>query len=270
MSKRITVKGFPVLLYAVAICCLGACTEGRAGCLPKPADANSVEMILGRLNKKASELRSYHCRIEYLFSQPILESKTLRTGLLYYQRTDSSSALRINFQTLRQDEQKQQKYVEQYIFDGIWLTHIDYQIKEVKRYQLAEPNEPADAFDLAGRNFAIIGFSRAEDLTKNFEIKLVDLAERKEQDFVRLHLAVRPDSIYKDDYTSIDFWIDKKLYLPAKITAVSTEEDIYEIRLLEPKVNEGIDGKLFEFTIPEGFGEEIVPKKDLGRKTGAG
>ena len=32
----------------------------------------------------------------------------------------------------------------------------------------------------------------------------------------------KDDPVYKDDYTSIDFWIDKKLYLPAKIVAVST------------------------------------------------
>lgn len=265
------VRIFPIfLLCAAAICCAGACTAGSALCRPKSADANSVEMILRQLNEKAAGLRSYQCRIEYLFSQPILESKTLRRGELYYQRADGRSALRINFQTLKQDDQKEQKYIEQYIFDGVRLTHIDYQIREVKRYQLAEPNEPADAFDLARGNFPLIGFSRAEDLTKDFEIKPVETAGRQKQDFIRLNLKVKPDSIYKDDYTSIDFWIDKKLCLPAKITAVSTEEDIYEIRLLEPKVDERIDSKVFEFAVPEGFGEEIVPKKDLGRKAGAG
>jgi len=82
---------------------------------------------------------------------------------------------------------------------------------------------------------------------------------------------VKPDSIYKDDYTSIDFWIDRKLYLPAKIVAISTEEDIYEIRLLGAKVNERIDKKVFEVKIPEGFGMEIMPlektRKDQRLKT---
>ena len=39
------------------------------------------------------------------------------------------------------------------------------------------------------------------------------------------------------------------------IVAVSTEEDIYEIELLEAKVNEPIEEKVFDFEVPEGFGE---------------
>ena len=76
-----------------------------------------------------------------------------------------------------------------------------------------------------------------------------------------MHLKVKPDSVYKDDYVSIDFWIDKKLGMPAKINAVSTEEDIYQIRLLKPKVNKRMDKKVFEFKVPRGFGKEIIPLK---------
>ncbi|MFC1634285.1 hypothetical protein ACFL5Z_05540, partial [Planctomycetota bacterium] len=73
------------------------------------------------------------------------------------------------------------------------------------------------------------------------------------------------DSVYKDDFVSIDFWIDKKLGLPAKIIAVKTEPeppfgDIEEIKLLKPKMNKGINESVFEFQIPGSFGEpEITP-----------
>jgi outer membrane lipoprotein-sorting protein len=83
-------------------------------------------------------------------------------------------------------------------------------------------------------------------------------------------LKTSPASIYQDRYSSIDFWIDRKLGLPAKVIAVTTEpeppsSDIYEIRLLKPKVNQKIDDKVFESTIPQGFSEpEVVPLK---RKT---
>ncbi|MFZ0033982.1 MAG: hypothetical protein WAK60_03200, partial [Sedimentisphaerales bacterium] len=158
-------------------------------------------------------------------------------------------------------DEEEQKYIEQYIFDGVWLTHIDYQIKEVKRYQKAEPNEPVDAFELVSENFPIIGFSRVEDLKKEFEIGLVEKQGGEAKDFIQLHLKVKAASIYKDDYTSIDFWVDKELYLPAKIVAVSTEEDIYEIKFLKPAVNRKIDKKIFEFEVPEGFNVEIEALK---------
>jgi hypothetical protein len=75
-------------------------------------------------------------------------------------------------------------------------------------------------------------------------------------------LKVKPDSIYKDDYIWLDFWIDKKSGLPARVVALSAEEDVYEIKLLKPKVNKEIDKKVFEFRIPKDFGEpEIVPLK---------
>jgi len=294
------IKVLCLLLGVSGICPAGGCSRNSIGAEPeKKTIADSVDTILERLKEKTAELKSYQCGIEYRFSQPILESETLRKGILYYQRTGGRSALRINFQTLKQDDGDEEEYIEQYIFDGVWLTHIDYQIRQVRRYQQAEPNKPAEAFDLVRENFPLIGFNRTEDLRKEFEISLVDSALRQDsvqasspqveqkpsvipaqagiQDFVQLHLKVKPDStlrqdsvqasspqadsIYKDDYTAIDFWIDKKLYLPVKIVATSTEEDIYEIRLLDAKVNEKINANVFEVKIPKGFGEEIIPLK---------
>jgi outer membrane lipoprotein-sorting protein len=275
MNEKIITKVFSLLLAIVGICWAGGEAGNLASSEAERAGANSaaklqVEVVLERLKKRTAELKSYQSQIEYRFSQPLLESETLKKGVLYYQRSEGKSALRINFQSLKQDEEEEQKYIEQYIFDGIWLTHIDYQIKEVKRYQKAEPNEPVDAFELANENFPIIGFSKVEDLKKEFEIGLVEQQGVEAKNFIQLHLKVKADSVYKDDYTSIDFWVDKELCLPAKIIAVSTEEDVYEIRFLQPKVNKKIDKKVFEFEVPEGFNVEIeVLKKNEKEMTGS-
>ncbi|MFB0523894.1 MAG: outer membrane lipoprotein carrier protein LolA [Phycisphaerae bacterium] len=270
MDKKIIAKAALSLLLLLNTCWASGCNEISAGCQSIETDANSVETILKQLKESAAKLKSYQAQVEYRFKQPLLESKTLRKGVLYYQRSDGTSRLRVNFQTLKQDDEKEQKYIEHFVFDGIWLMHIDYQIRAVKRHQLAEPNKPVDAFDLASRNLPIIGFTKIEDLKKHFEIKLV--RQEKEpvsvipaqagiHEFFHLHLKTKPDSIYKDDYTSIDFWIDGKLGLPAKVVAVSTEEDIYEIKFLQPKVNKKIDKKVFEFEIPKGFTVEEIPLK---------
>ncbi|MFQ6036871.1 MAG: outer membrane lipoprotein carrier protein LolA, partial [Sedimentisphaerales bacterium] len=104
------------------------------------------------------------------------------------------------------------------------------------------------------------GFTKIEDLKKQFEIKLVQQEKDKAEKFFHLHLKVKLDSIYRD-WPVIDFWIDKKLYLPAKVVAVSTEEDIYEIKFLQPKVNKEIAKTVFEFEIPKGFTVEQIPLK---------
>ena len=258
-------KSLVGLVIIVEMCGLASCAEQATG------DANYVSSVLDGLRQKTTQLRSYQCEVNYLFSQPVLESKTLRTGNLYYARLGNGSKLRINFDTLTQDENPPQKYGDQYIFDGRWLTHIDYQIKQVQKRQLAEANEPIDAFELAKRNFPLIGFDKTEDLRQQFDINLVGEKEQSNvvipaqagiQNLVHLNLKVKLDSTYKDDYKSVEVWIDKGLMLPAKISAVSTEDDIYEISFVKPKVNEAIDEKIFEFTIPDGFGKpEIIPLK---------
>ncbi|MHC4911456.1 MAG: LolA family protein [Planctomycetota bacterium] len=264
MSKRTLTRFFVILVTTTNACLAGGCTENSAASAPKRTDANSVDTVLRNLRERTAKLTSYEGRIEYLISQPLFESQSLRKGVLYYQKSDERSKLRINFETLKQDDEQEERFIQQYVFDGVWLTEIDYQIEQVKRYQQAEPNEPVDAFELARRNFPIIGFGETEDLKKEFKIKLVEQQGGEAEDFVQLHLKVKPDSVYKDDYTAIDFWVDKKLGLPAKIVATSTEEDICQISFLKPKVNERINKKVFDFKIPKGFGEEVIPLKKSG------
>jgi len=266
MTRLINIRHICTLLLALVltggICSAGCCSTVPRPSRPKTEDANSVDSILLRLKQKTSGLKSYRCNIEYLFSQPLLESQTLKKGEMYYSRFGDKSKLRINFETLKQDVEPQRQYKEYYIFDGQWLTQIDYQIKHIRRRQLAGPNEPVDAFELAKKNFPILGFSDTEELKKEFEISLAEDNKPDSGRLIKLHLKVKPESSYTDDYTSIDFWVDKTIDLPAKIQAVSTEEDIYEIKLLDAKVNQPIDPNVFEFEIPPGFGEpEIIPLK---------
>ena len=277
-TRMIATATTVVALSAIGICRAArdpnepACTmpvgTSQSACPQQQIEPNDpVEAILNQLHGKTSELKSYEGMVEYKRIQPVLESESLRKGVLYFAKFGEKTRLRINFATLRHDDEKEQKYVEQFIFDGTWLTQIDYQIKAAKRYQLAEPNEPTDAFDLVSRNLPVVGFSKIQDLKKNFEIEMVEPQEDKGDDLTHLHLTVKPGSVHEDDYVYVDFWIDRKLGLPARVLALSTEEDIYEIRLLQPKVNRKIDAKVFDFEIPKGFGEpEIVPLKKKGKQ----
>ena len=253
-NKRVISAGL------ILLCAAGFCRAATAS-------DNSVDDVLKELSKKAAAIKSYRCQIDYLYSQPLFESKTLRKGRLYYHKCEGGSALRINFKTLKQDDEPEQKYFEQYIFDGVWLTVIDYQLKEVKRYQQAEVNEPMDAFELARRNLPIVGFSETENLKKDFEITLLKPGRGEAGKFSHhLRLKTKADSRYKDDYTTIDFWIDKKSGLTAKIVAVSTQDDVYQINLAGAAVNNKIDKKVFEVVIPKGFNESESVGLDKGKK----
>jgi outer membrane lipoprotein-sorting protein len=229
---------------------------------PANAPSSPVDTVLEGLQKKAAELKSYECNVDYVVRQPLLESQTRRTGVLYYARFDQRSYLRIDFRTFQQDQEKEQAYREQFIFDGVWLQRIDYQTQSIERRQITEPNKPVDAFALVSRQVPVFGFAKIEDLRKQFDIDLVADEQPQPSPFHHLHLKVKPDSTYKEDYTTIDFWVDKKLGLPAKITAVGAEADVgdvYDIKLLQPKVNQGIDKSVFQVSPPAGFSIETIP-----------
>lgn len=251
-------------------------------------EKSKIDVVLEKLNKKTRELKSYECQIEHKYVQPLLESQTIRKGTLYYIRAGGKSALRVNFTTVKQDDEKEQKAIEQYIvldgawldysdreLKGVWLAHVDYQLKEVKYYQLAEPedpNESIDVFDLVSRNLPMLGFTRTEELKKQFDVNLVEQKKGESLDFTQVSLKVKPNSVYKDDFLSLDFWIDNKVGLPARVRATKTEPeppygDVEEIAFLKPKVNNDVSRSTFEFKIPRGFGRpEIIPLKKRGER----
>jgi len=281
--NKIIINVTLIVLCATGIGWPCGCTEAPKKQQQENPKDDPVNIVLEKLNKTTLTLKSYQSQIEYKYVQPILDSETLQKGVFYYVRSDGKSALNINFNTQKLDDEKEQKYVERFIIldgaylplpghelKGIWLAILDYQIKEVKYYQLAEPDDPnksMDVFELASKKLPMLGFSKIEDLKKQFDVNLVESQNTESEKFIQVHMMVKPNSIYKDDYFSIDFWIDKKLNLPTKIVAVKRDpkppyREIEEIKFLKPKVNQNIDNKVFELKIPKGFGEpEIIPLK---------
>jgi hypothetical protein len=295
MNKKIIIKSTIILLWALNACLASevkvACKCPNCSNTKQPTEekTNEVDTVLKQLNQKTSELMSIQAQIEYKFIQPLLESEKLQKGMFYYAKIGNSSKLRLNFQTRTIDDEEEEKYVEEYIvlgganlshpghrFEGMWAVQIDYEMEGIRYIQLTDtqdPNKPIDVFDLINKNFPMVGFSKIEDIKKQFEITLVEQKKPGPEDFIQVHLEVKPNSIYKDDYVSIDFWIDKKLGLPAKIVTVSTEpatepvelKDVFEIKFLKPEFNIKIDKKVFDFKIPSGFDEpDIMPLPKKG------
>ncbi|MBN1126064.1 MAG: hypothetical protein JXA82_13735 [Sedimentisphaerales bacterium] len=225
---------------------------------------DTVEDILNLLRKKNDKIKTYQCKLHYLFIQEpeLLDSRTLSKGELFYAKDPNDlkrSKLRINFLTRKQDEEKEKPHIEQFFFDGIWLTRLDYQLKKVDYYQKAQPEKPVDVFELIGHNFPIIGFTRTEELEKQFQITLLDDHKNGPDKPVHLQLKIKEDSRYKEDYKNIDFWIDRSLFLPKRILTTSTEGDIYDISFLEPKLNKKLPNGVFAVEPPNDFSKNKHP-----------
>jgi hypothetical protein len=222
-----------VLAVMLSISCASASVQDRQNGGEQIGRTNPIDSILARLNRRTEELDSYQCQIEYRHVQPsVFDTQTLRKGTLYYSKLDGRSRLRVNFQTLQQDEEKEQKYNEQYIVvDGSEMPETGAHFEEFKSpkfIQIAhaeEPNQSANVFDLVSKNLPMVGFTKSDQLKEQFEITLPEQKNSEKQDIIQVHLKVKPNSVYKDDYVQIDCWIDEKLDLPVKIVAISTEPE---------------------------------------------
>lgn len=232
--------------------------------------ASPLGQLLEKINHAAKELKSCKATVEYLFihEPELLDSRTLRRGTLLYQKTDKGSKMRLNFDTVKQDDVEEQKKQEQYFFDGVWLTKIDFTLRQIDQYQQAPVDKPVGVFDYISHNFPIVGFSGAETLQKQFVITLVPPA-KDEKKLHHLLLKVRPDSVYKDDYTQIDLWIDSELYLPVRMLSVSTQGDIYDLVLSKPELNKPLSEKLFVIDAPADFSKNIKTLDDKDGKDSA-
>ncbi|MFH1615817.1 MAG: hypothetical protein ABIG61_12140 [Planctomycetota bacterium] len=240
-----------------------SCTTSQPQTSPQVnAPAQTVDAILEELENAANALKSYQACVESYFIEPLLESKTLRIGMLYYQKQPGGSKLRINFHTLVQDDEEPEKHIEQIIFDGVWLTRIDYQTQTVRYEQIADENHPVDAFEFASRHIPIIGFSRPADLKNQFEIALVDINDPNLDTAKHLLLKPKPDSKYESEYLVIDFWTDPDTALPTKIVATTADSDTYEIKLLRPEINKKLPNAVFRVEKPNNFDENRIPLSD--------
>ena len=221
---------------------------------------SKLNAILNRLGKQTNRLRSYEAKIEYLVIQEpeLLDSRILRKGRLYYQKEKDISRVRVNFETLKQDDGDEEKHIEQFIFDGVWMTKIDYQLEKVDFYQQAPKDKPVDVFEYISHNFPMVGFTKTENLRKDFEVKLINHPSDPNMP-IHLHLQVKKDSSYKDDYAAIDFWIDGRSFLPLRLKAISTEGDIYDIKLLDAKVEKKMKITVFGVAIPKHFSKNRQP-----------
>ena len=231
-------------------------------CQPKE-EMSPLDKTLDSMQKKTDSIKTFQADVTYLFIQDpdLLDARRLQTGKLYYKKDDKKSNIRINFETLAIDEEDKEQHKEQIIFDGVWLTKIDYVNETVNSWQQAEENKPVNAFEFVSRNFPMVGFTKTEELRKHFDITLIENPKDDPNNQIHLNLKVKKDSKYKDQYKTMDFWVDKKSFIPVRMKTISLEDDVYDIRILKPLINKNFKNSVFLVENPKHFSQNREPLK---------
>lgn len=207
------------------------------------AEPNEAIKTIQKLNQSAAILKNLTTEVEYIHAQPLFETQTIRTGKIYYTKDANNGSLRINFQTLKQDDSKQQNYKEDYVFDGMKLTRIDYQSKSAitEQYSTDKPIEP---LELVQDYFPIIGLSNPQEMTQEYEIKV---------EGGNLKLIPKENSKFYNTYKQIEITIDSKLDLPVNFKALTVEGEEITIKLGRIDTSNKIKKEVFEISIPADF-----------------
>jgi len=108
MISKTEILKFFIISLVILNTSLGCSQDVTAKTSPE-IKLSKTDSILNKLNEKTAQLISYQCRLEYLFSQPLFDSKTLRKGSLYYKKDSDNSVLRMNFNTIKQDDEPEEK-----------------------------------------------------------------------------------------------------------------------------------------------------------------
>jgi outer membrane lipoprotein-sorting protein len=218
--------------------------------------SGQIAEILSKMHNATMELKSCQAKLSYLFIQDpdLFESKTLQNGMLYYQKNDDRSQLRIRFDDIKQEDFDPEKRREEFLFDGVWLTRINFKLKQIDRMQKAQKNDPIGVFELISHNFPLVGFSNIEQLSKDFDIRLPEKPNESDNS-IALLLSVKKGSKYENEYKKIDFRADAKTYMPQQIVAYSSQGDIYDIKFTELKINKKLKKAVFTIETPSDFRE---------------
>ncbi len=214
------------------------------------ASACEPNDILQKLNQSVKNIKNLSAKIEYIHAQPLFDTQTVRSGKLFYIKDANNCALRIDFLTIKQDDSAKQKQREDYVFDGLKLTRIDYQSKSVITEQLAK-DIPIEPFELVQSYFPIIGFSKPGELHQQFDIKLQQKTDK--QKFITLILIPKEKSRFFKIYKQVDIRIDSKNFLPFDFSGLTLEDERIAIKLSQMDISTAVKKEVFNIVIPADF-----------------
>jgi hypothetical protein len=215
---------------------------GLAG---EPNNPAQIKGIIEKLNQAVDNLKNLSAKIEYTHAQPLFDTQTVRTGRVFYIKDANFSALRINFLTIKQDQSKQQNYREDYIFDGMKLTKIDYQTKSAATEHLSK-EKPIEPFELVQDYFPIIGLAKSDEMIEQFDITAVQNT---------LFLTPKVNSRFSKTYKQVEIIINPDNNLPFDFSATTCEDEKITIKLSQIDTSKVIKKAVFDLVIPADFAQ---------------
>jgi len=213
-----------MLVLACSALCLAGPASRPAASQPAPAapTADAATMaILHRLEAAGAKYPNIVAHVTYTVENKEAGTKDVYTGKVYYQagRPNRSARFRIHFETICQTGGPTIRALEDYAFDGAWLTIRKERIKQYTRYEVP-PDQRANAFELGRGPFPVPFGQRAATVLKYFAASTRPPVAADPPGTDYLKLVTRPSSTRRLSVQSIQMWVDRRMGLPVQIIEV--------------------------------------------------
>jgi outer membrane lipoprotein-sorting protein len=189
-------------------------------------------------------------------------------GKVYYQAATAKTParFRIHFDVRRQSEGPRTRHVEDYVFDGSWLTVRKQRTREFTRYQTTEPGKRVNALELGRGPFPVPFGQKARTVIKYFAASTRAPAKGDPAGTDYLRLIARPRHARNLSMKSIDMWVDRRMGLPVKIVVVDRSENISTVDFVRKTIRtpKTFPKDTFALPTPRGGGWDVRIEKFSG------
>ncbi len=193
-----------------------------------PAASAEALAALDRLEQAGRQYPALASQVEYTVEDLAFADRETRTGKVFYQQAPQPAGpdrFRISFDTVQAGLQGPRVREEvDYVFDGYWLTSRKPRIKQMVRYQVARPGEPAtDALKLGKGPFPVPFGQQKDEVLRQFTVttRPARPGDPANADYLRLVPRQRPEEgglAVKE----LEMWIDVR-GLPVRIRSVDDQ-----------------------------------------------
>ena len=183
----------------------------------------------------------------------------LYTGKVYYQASagDQPARFRIHFDTVREgtgEKAKTFKSVEDFVFDGAWLTTRKEKIKQQVRYQVAPPGEKIDALQLGKGPFPVPFGQKAETVLKYFTVETRPAKDSDPPGTDYIKMTARPERKGELSVVWLEMYVQrdgqKHPGLPVRIVAEDRSENRKTVQFETVQTPARHAGDTFTLAVP--------------------
>jgi outer membrane lipoprotein-sorting protein len=189
-----------------------------------------VMAILNRLDEAGRNFPNLVADLHYHVRMLQLGDTEEHNGKVYWQdeSADAPGRFRIHFDTKKSGEGRTptRAYVEDFVFDGSWLTIRKEEIKQMIKQQVAPPGEKINALQLGQGPFLVPFGQKAENVLKYFNVTTRPTTADDPPNADYLKLVTRPERKDQVKVEWVEMWVAKDTGLPGKIVTQDTNENI--------------------------------------------